>query len=81
MVTFQCLSQKTELEKKLASFTVNEGTGKESNILIKHLQEELRNYVGFSSSSLILNLNVYNKFFLFIVTDKFGMLIFWGICL
>ncbi|CAK9326854.1 unnamed protein product [Citrullus colocynthis] len=40
----ECLSQKTELEKKLASFTVNEGTGKESNILIKHLQEELRNY-------------------------------------
>ncbi|KAA0054160.1 mitotic spindle checkpoint protein MAD1 [Cucumis melo var. makuwa] len=40
----ECLCQKSELEKKLASFTVNEGTGKESNILIKHLQEELRNY-------------------------------------
>ncbi|XP_023530274.1 mitotic spindle checkpoint protein MAD1 [Cucurbita pepo subsp. pepo] len=40
----ECLCQKSELEKKLASFTVNEGTSKESNILIKHLQEELRNY-------------------------------------
>ncbi|XP_022155151.1 mitotic spindle checkpoint protein MAD1 isoform X2 [Momordica charantia] len=39
----ECLSQKSELEKKLASLTVNEGTSKESNILIKHLQEELRN--------------------------------------
>ncbi|XVF23150.1 hypothetical protein REPUB_Repub13aG0012800 [Reevesia pubescens] len=40
----ECLHQKSEVEKKLSSFTFQEVTSSESDILIKHLQEELRNY-------------------------------------
>ncbi|XP_022721324.1 mitotic spindle checkpoint protein MAD1 [Durio zibethinus] len=40
----ECLHQKSEVEKKLSSFTFQEVSSTESNILIKHLQEELRNY-------------------------------------
>ncbi|OMO95515.1 Spindle assembly checkpoint component Mad1 [Corchorus capsularis] len=40
----ECLHQKTELEKKLSSFTFQEVPSAESSTLIKHLQEELRNY-------------------------------------
>ncbi|XWS11565.1 hypothetical protein CRYUN_Cryun37aG0008900 [Craigia yunnanensis] len=42
----ECLHQKSEVEKKLSSFTFQEDTSTESNILIKHLQEELRNYAS-----------------------------------
>ncbi|XWS16638.1 hypothetical protein CRYUN_Cryun34aG0108000 [Craigia yunnanensis] len=40
----ECVHQKSEVEKKLSSFTFQEVTSSESNILIKHLQEELRHY-------------------------------------
>ncbi|KAK8493116.1 hypothetical protein V6N13_104898 [Hibiscus sabdariffa] len=40
----ECLNQKNEVEKKFSSFTFQEVTSSESSILIKHLQEELRNY-------------------------------------
>lgn len=41
----ECLHQKSEAEKKLSSFTFQEVTSTEnSNILVRHLQEELRNY-------------------------------------
>ncbi|PPR97804.1 hypothetical protein GOBAR_AA22862 [Gossypium barbadense] len=40
----ECLNQKSEVEKKMSSFTFQEVTSSESSILIKHLQEELRNY-------------------------------------
>ncbi|XP_024023564.1 mitotic spindle checkpoint protein MAD1 isoform X1 [Morus notabilis] len=42
----ECLHLKGELEKKLSSFTFQEVTPSptESHILVKHLQEELRNY-------------------------------------
>ncbi|GLU06056.1 hypothetical protein SLE2022_231200 [Rubroshorea leprosula] len=40
----ECLLQKREAEKKLSSFTLQDGTSTENNMLIKHLQEELRNY-------------------------------------
>lgn len=42
----ECLHLKGELEKKLSSFTFQEVTSSptESHILVKHLQEELRNY-------------------------------------
>lgn len=41
----ECLHQKSEAEKKLSSFTSQEvTTSMESDILVKHLQEELRNY-------------------------------------
>ncbi|GMI86128.1 mitotic arrest deficient 1, NITRIC OXIDE-INDUCED EARLY COTYLEDON SENESCENCE 1 [Hibiscus trionum] len=40
----ECLNQKSEVEKKFSSFTFQEVTSSESSILIKHLQEELRNY-------------------------------------
>ncbi|XP_039053624.1 mitotic spindle checkpoint protein MAD1-like isoform X2 [Hibiscus syriacus] len=40
----ECLNQKSEVEKKFSSFTFQEVSSSESNILIKHLQEELRNY-------------------------------------
>ena len=49
----QCLHQKSEVEKKLSSFTFQEDTSTESNILIKHLQEELRNYVSFCIPGII----------------------------
>ncbi|EEF34534.1 mitotic spindle checkpoint protein MAD1 [Ricinus communis] len=39
----ECLHQKGELEKKLSSFAIQEGSSTEGNILVKHLQEELRN--------------------------------------
>lgn len=49
----QCLHQKSEAEKKLSSFTSQEvPTSMESDILVKHLQEELRNYVSFVSHAL-----------------------------
>ena len=49
----QCLHQKGDAEKKLLSFTSQEvTTSTESNILVKHLQEELRNYVSFASHAL-----------------------------
>ncbi|XVF26379.1 hypothetical protein REPUB_Repub14bG0010700 [Reevesia pubescens] len=40
----ECLHQKSDVEKKLSSFTFQEVNSTESNILVKHLQEELRNY-------------------------------------
>ncbi|TMW98296.1 hypothetical protein EJD97_004215 [Solanum chilense] len=40
----ECIQQKTEAEKKLSSFTFQEGCSSDSNILVKHLQEELRSY-------------------------------------
>ncbi|GLT90697.1 hypothetical protein SLE2022_086180 [Rubroshorea leprosula] len=40
----ECLLQKSEVEKKLSSFTLQDVTPMENNPLIKHLQEELRNY-------------------------------------
>lgn len=49
----QCLHQKSEAEKKLSSCTSQEvTTSMESDILVKHLQEELRNYVSFVSHAL-----------------------------
>ncbi|GLT34113.1 hypothetical protein SLA2020_086540 [Shorea laevis] len=41
----ECLLQKSEVEKKLSSFTLQDVMSTENNPLIKHLQEELRNYV------------------------------------
>ncbi|XP_044489496.1 mitotic spindle checkpoint protein MAD1 [Mangifera indica] len=40
----ECLQQKSELEKKLSSFTFQEVTSTDNDILVKHLQEEIRNY-------------------------------------
>lgn len=40
----ECLNQKSEVEKKLSSFTFQEFSTTDSNILVKHLQEEIRNY-------------------------------------
>lgn len=40
----KCLLEKAELEKKLTSFTSPKDTTSQSGILVKHLQEELRNY-------------------------------------
>ncbi|KAF2320297.1 hypothetical protein GH714_026891 [Hevea brasiliensis] len=40
----ECFHQKSELEKKLSSLTIQGVASTESNILVKHLQEELRNY-------------------------------------
>ncbi|XP_020230705.1 mitotic spindle checkpoint protein MAD1 [Cajanus cajan] len=40
----ECLHQKTEVEKKVSILMFQEGASTESNVLVKHLQEELRNY-------------------------------------
>ncbi|KAL9388194.1 hypothetical protein Peur_021318 [Populus x canadensis] len=40
----ECSHQRSELEKKLSSLTFQEGSSTDSNILVKHLQEELRNF-------------------------------------
>uniref|UniRef100_A0A5B7BXX2 Putative mitotic spindle checkpoint protein MAD1 n=1 Tax=Davidia involucrata TaxID=16924 RepID=A0A5B7BXX2_DAVIN len=40
----ECLRQKSEVEKKLSSFMCQEVPSTDTNILLKHLQEELRNY-------------------------------------
>ncbi|CAI0437654.1 unnamed protein product [Linum tenue] len=40
----ECLHQKSELEKRLTSLSFEDDSPKESDILVKHLQEELRNY-------------------------------------
>ncbi|KAK3037756.1 hypothetical protein RJ639_031127 [Escallonia herrerae] len=40
----QCLKEKNEAERKLSSFATQELPPTETNILLKHLQEELRNY-------------------------------------
>ncbi|KAJ6416260.1 MITOTIC SPINDLE ASSEMBLY CHECKPOINT PROTEIN MAD1 MITOTIC ARREST DEFICIENT-LIKE PROTEIN 1 [Salix viminalis] len=46
----ECSHQRSELEKKLSSFTFQEGSSTDSNILVKHLQEELRNFVSLVST-------------------------------
>ncbi|KAA8545413.1 hypothetical protein F0562_020197 [Nyssa sinensis] len=40
----ECLQQKSEVDKKLSSFMCQEVPSTDTNILVKHLQEELRNY-------------------------------------
>ncbi|KAF5733154.1 Mitotic checkpoint family protein isoform 1 [Tripterygium wilfordii] len=40
----ECLHQRSEMEKKLSNFAIQEGTSTDSSILVKHLQEELRSY-------------------------------------
>ncbi|KAF4356869.1 hypothetical protein F8388_018549 [Cannabis sativa] len=40
----ECLLLKCELEKKLSTFTFQEVATSEDNMLVKHLQDELRNY-------------------------------------
>ncbi|KAK7292518.1 hypothetical protein RIF29_08300 [Crotalaria pallida] len=40
----QCLHQKTEVEKKLSTLSTQDVASTSSNVLLKHLQEELRNY-------------------------------------
>ncbi|CAN4108209.1 unnamed protein product [Withania somnifera] len=40
----ECMQQKIEAEKKLSNFTFQEGYSSDNNILVKHLQEELRSY-------------------------------------
>ncbi|CAK9168438.1 unnamed protein product [Ilex paraguariensis] len=40
----ECLHQKSEIEKKLSSLTSQDVPSTETNILVKHLQEELRHY-------------------------------------
>ncbi|KAL5789215.1 hypothetical protein ACOSQ2_004103 [Xanthoceras sorbifolium] len=40
----ESLHQKGEVEKNLSNFTFQESTSTESTILVKHLQEEIRNY-------------------------------------
>lgn len=42
------------MEKKLSSFTFQEVSSSDSNILVKHLQEELRNYVSLIAHALLL---------------------------
>lgn len=53
----QCLHQKSELEKKLSSLAIPGGASTESNILVKHLQDELRNYVSLSPFCYFVMLN------------------------
>ncbi|XP_030459161.1 mitotic spindle checkpoint protein MAD1 isoform X1 [Syzygium oleosum] len=40
----ECLHQKSEAEKKLSTLTFQESSSNDTTILVKHLQEELRNY-------------------------------------
>ncbi|KAI3984576.1 hypothetical protein MKX01_040453 [Papaver californicum] len=40
----ECMHQKGDLEKKLANFSFQEGSPAQSDILVKHLQQELRNF-------------------------------------
>ncbi|KAL5182266.1 Dynamin-2B [Glycine soja] len=40
----ECLHQKIEVEKKLSTLMSQEVASTESNVLVKHLQQELRNY-------------------------------------
>ncbi|CAH9081670.1 unnamed protein product [Cuscuta epithymum] len=40
----ECMEQKGELEKKLSGFTIQESSSNGNDILVKHLQDELRNY-------------------------------------
>lgn len=42
---FQCLLQKSEAEKKLSTLTFQEANSSNNDPLIRHLQEELRNFV------------------------------------
>ncbi|KAJ0080524.1 hypothetical protein Patl1_23498 [Pistacia atlantica] len=43
-ISADCLQEKSEVEKKLSSFTFQEVTSTDNDILVKHLQEEIRNY-------------------------------------
>ncbi|KAF8016110.1 hypothetical protein BT93_H1596 [Corymbia citriodora subsp. variegata] len=40
----ECLHQKSEAEKKLSTLTFQESSSNDTTVLVKHLQEELRNY-------------------------------------
>lgn len=46
---FQCLHQKIEVEKNLATSTSQEVASTGSDVLVKHLQQELRHYVSLLS--------------------------------
>lgn len=59
----QCMQQKGEMEKKLLSITPQEAASTDTSILVKHLQEELRNYVS-------LVLFYCNLLFLFHIISK-----------
>lgn len=48
----QCLLQKNELERKVSSCTFQEVSPTKSDILVKHLQEELHNYVCLNSTAM-----------------------------
>lgn len=43
---FQCLHQKTEAEKKVATFSSQEVSSTGSDVLVKQLQQELQHYVS-----------------------------------
>ncbi|XP_010529945.1 PREDICTED: mitotic spindle checkpoint protein MAD1 [Tarenaya hassleriana] len=40
----ECLQEKTEVEKKLSSFSFQQASSPDNSILVKNLQEELKNY-------------------------------------
>ncbi|KAL1198564.1 Mitotic spindle checkpoint protein MAD1 [Cardamine amara subsp. amara] len=40
----ECLQEKTELDKKLSSFTSQAASSSDNSVLVKHLQEELKHY-------------------------------------
>ncbi|WJX27728.1 hypothetical protein P8452_16515 [Trifolium repens] len=47
----ECLHQKTEVEKKLATFSSQEVSSTGSNVLVKQLQQELQHYILHQNSS------------------------------
>ena len=53
---FPVLAPEEFVEQKLSSFTFQEDSSTDSNILVKHLQEELRNYVSLVAHACCLYL-------------------------
>ncbi|CAL9242898.1 unnamed protein product [Arabidopsis halleri] len=41
----ECLQEKTEVDKKLSSFTSEATSSSDNRVLVKHLQEELKRYI------------------------------------
>lgn len=62
LCSHQCLHQKSEAEKKLSTLTFQESSSNDTTILVKHLQEELRNYVSYTATICFWNFMLFDLF-------------------
>lgn len=69
-ISFQCIQQKGEVEKQLLHVSSQAPPSTDNNILLKHLQEELRNYVCFFPFSAWWKMLFLKMFFLMVLVEE-----------